>query len=157
MRHCGIPEKFISKIQTTYKGMACRVLHEGKTTDQLDVQTDVRQGSILLPFLFLVAIDRIMRTSTEGQKNGLQWTLWEQLVDLDLALLSHNQKQMQKKTSLIETTAATSGLNVNKDKTKIMKINSSQLHYKEKSLKCDTSGKYLSLRGTLKSHILTYK
>ncbi|KAI0214818.1 Ras-specific guanine nucleotide-releasing factor RalGPS1 [Lamellibrachia satsuma] len=118
--------------------MACRVLHEGKTTDQLDIQTGVRQGSILSPFLFLVAIDRIMRTST-GQKNGLQWTLWEQLVDLDLALLSHNQKQMQEKTSLIETTAATSGLNVNKDKTKIMKINSSQLHYKEKSLKCDTS------------------
>ena len=37
-----------------------------------------------------------MRTSTEGQKHGLQWTLWEELEDVDfvedLALPSHNQK-----------------------------------------------------------------
>ena len=67
-----------------------------------------------------------MRTST-GQKNGVKWTLRE-LDDLDfaddLALPSNNQKQMKKKTSLTETTAATLGLNVNKGKTKIMKINS---------------------------------
>ena len=61
------------------------------------------------------------------QKNGLQWTLWEQLDDLDfaddLALLSHNPRQIQGKPSLIETTAAMLGLNVNKGKTKITKIN----------------------------------
>ena len=51
-------------------------------------------------------------------ENGSQWTLWEQSDDLDfaddLALLSHNKKQIQEKTSLIETTVVTLGLNLNK-------------------------------------------
>ena len=125
MRHYGIPEKFISIIKTTYKGMTCRVLHERKTTDQFGVKTDVRQECKLSPFLFLVAIDWTTRTSTEGHI-FLQCTLWEQLDDLDLALGSSftQPEEMQEKTSLIETTAAMLELNVNKCKTNIMKINS---------------------------------
>ena len=47
-------------------------------------------------------IDWIMRTTTEGKKNGIQWTPWKQLEDLDfaddVALLSHHHDQMQGKT-----------------------------------------------------------
>ena len=43
-----------------------------------------------------------MKTSTEDKRNGIQWTLMEQLIDLDfaddLALLSHTHQQMQEKT-----------------------------------------------------------
>jgi hypothetical protein len=55
---------------------------------------------LLSPFLFLLAIDYIMRVSTEGKRNGIQWTMWQQLDDLDftdnIVLISSTQ-QMQEK------------------------------------------------------------
>ncbi|KAK7100270.1 hypothetical protein V1264_023251 [Littorina saxatilis] len=99
MRHYGIPEKFISLIRGTYQDMKCRVAHAGQLSDSFEVKTGVRQGCILSPFLFLLAIDWIMKTTTAGRRNGIQWTLFDQLEDLDfaddLALLSHNHAQMQ--------------------------------------------------------------
>ena len=51
----------------------------------------------------------------------------DQLDDLDftddLALLSHSQAQMQKKTSALEEAAATLGMKINRDKTKMMRMN----------------------------------
>jgi hypothetical protein len=82
---------------------------------------------LLSPFLFLLAIDYIMRESTEGKRNGIQWTIWQQLDDLnfadDIALISSTQQQMQEKTSLLAETSVKLGLRPNKSKTKVMKIN----------------------------------
>ena len=68
-----------------------------------------------------------MKTTTTGRNNGIQWTLWTQLDDLDfaddLALLSHNHNQMQDKTTLLETTSAGTGLKINRKKTELMKTN----------------------------------
>jgi hypothetical protein len=53
---------------------------------------------LLSPFLFLLAIDYIMRESTEGKRNGIQWTMWQQLDDLDftddIVLISSIQQQL---------------------------------------------------------------
>jgi hypothetical protein len=50
-----------------------------------------------------------MRESTEGKRNGIQWTMWQQLDDLDfadnIALISSTQQQMQEKTSLLAETS----------------------------------------------------
>ncbi|KAK7103282.1 hypothetical protein V1264_018213 [Littorina saxatilis] len=125
MRHYGISEKFISLIRGTYQDMKCRVAHAGQLFDSFDVKTGVRQGCILSPFLFLLAIDWIMKTTTAGRRNGIQWTLFDQLEDLDfaddLALLSHNHAQMQDKTTHLETISAGVGLKINKRKTELIK------------------------------------
>jgi hypothetical protein len=39
------------------------VIHEGKLTESFDVKTGVKQGCLLSPFLFLLAIDCIMRVN----------------------------------------------------------------------------------------------
>ena len=128
MKHYGIPDKYIRLIKNTYTGMQCQVLHGGEASPKFEVKTGVRQGCLLSPFLFLMAIDWIMRKTTEGKRNGIQWTLLEQLEDLDfvddLALLSHTHKQMQEKTSQLEVEASKIGLRVNAGKTKLMRINS---------------------------------
>ena len=63
----------------------------------------------------------------ERGKNGIQWTLFEQLDDLcfadDLTLLAHNQNQMQDKTCRLETFSAKTGLRINLRKTELIKIN----------------------------------
>lgn len=106
--------------------MTCRVIHEGQLTDAFCVQTGVRQGFLLSPFLFLLAMDWMMKQSTADKKNGIQWTMWTQLNDLDfaddLALLSHMQQQMQEKTSAANSTRLS--LNIHRWKSKVLRVNS---------------------------------
>ncbi|KAK3759533.1 hypothetical protein RRG08_045818 [Elysia crispata] len=128
LRLYGVPEKITNIIRNSYEGMTCRVIHGNQVTDAFQVKTGVRQGCLLSPFLFLLTIDWVMETSTEQKKNGIQWTLWEQLEDLDfaddLALLSHSQQQMQEKTSIVAENSRRLGLNIHRGKSKILKINS---------------------------------
>ena len=112
--------------------MTCKVTHAGRLTDTFQVKTGVRQGCLLSPFMFLVAIDWIMKTTTKNRRNGIQWTLWSQLDDLyfadDLALLSHSHGHMQDKTYLLNLVSAQTGLNINMNKTEIMKANRKSKH-----------------------------
>ena len=127
MAHYGIPKKFITIIMNTYTGMRSRILHDGQLTDPFDITTGVRQGCLLSPFLFLLAVDWIMKQTTNNKRNGIQWTLMEQLDDLDyaddIALLSHNHKQMEEKLSCLEERAAETGLIISTKKTKVLKAN----------------------------------
>nr|KAG5705129.1 hypothetical protein BaRGS_030846 [Batillaria attramentaria] len=97
LRHYGVPAKLVNLIKNSYDGMTCRIIHGGQLTDSFHVKTGVRQGCLLSPFLFFLAIDWIMKTSTAQRRNGIQWTLWTQLEDLDfaddLALLSQGQRR----------------------------------------------------------------
>ena len=71
-----------------------------------------------------------MKNVTDRNRNGIQWTLWKQLDDLDfaddLALLSHNRQQMQSKTEKLKLNQESKllGLNIHKGKTKVLKVNS---------------------------------
>nr|KAG5701649.1 hypothetical protein BaRGS_019338 [Batillaria attramentaria] len=127
LRHYGVPRKIISLIQCTYQDLRCRIAYAGQLSESFEVKTGVRQGCLLSPFLFLLVIDWTMKTTTAGRKNGIQWTLWTQLDDLDfadeLALQSHSHSQMQEKTTCLEATSAGTGLKINRKKTELMKIN----------------------------------
>ena len=83
MRHYGIPEKFINIVRNTYTGMQSRVVHEGQLSDVFPITTGVRQGCLLSPFLFLLAVDWVMKRTTAGRRNCIQWTPFTQLDDLD--------------------------------------------------------------------------
>ena len=137
MRHYGIPEKFVRIIQKTYNDSVCKVVHSGTLTDPFKVHSGVRQGCLLSPLLFLLAIDWTMRRTTEDHREGIQWTLFKQLDDLDFAddivLLSHKQQHAQNKADRLAATARQLGLNINKKKTKTMRINNKQ----EDKLKID--------------------
>jgi hypothetical protein len=74
--------------------MQSKVIHEGQLTEAFDITTGVRHGYLLSPLLFLLAVDWIMKKATDGRKNGIQWTMFNQLDDLDfatdIAFLSHS-------------------------------------------------------------------
>ena len=65
--------------------MSCRAAHACHLSESFEVKTGVWQGCLLSPFLFLLVIDWIMKITTTDRNNGIQWTLWTQLDDLDFA------------------------------------------------------------------------
>jgi flagellum-specific peptidoglycan hydrolase FlgJ len=135
LEHYGIPLKLVNLIKEVYEGTSCRVVHDGKLTDSFQVKTGVRQGCLLSPFLFLLAIDWIMKRTTERKRTGIQWTLWEHLEDLDfaddVALLAHSHNHMQEKLYTLHRNSTSIGLNINIAKTKVLKCNiSNESHIK---------------------------
>ena len=113
LRHYGVLVKIVNIIRSSYEGLSCRVIHRGQSTEAFNVRTGDRKGCLLSPFLFLIAIDWIMRTATGQARNGIQWTPWLQLDDLDfaddLALLSHTHRQTQEKTRLLKLVFTSTG------------------------------------------------
>ena len=95
-------------------------MHKGQP-----VRTGVRQSCLVLPFMFLIAIDWIMQHVTIKKWN----TMDLQLDDLDvadvLALLSHTQQQMQEKTNIVVEHSARLGMNIHRGKSKILKVSQS--------------------------------
>ncbi|KAH3873394.1 hypothetical protein DPMN_036629 [Dreissena polymorpha] len=57
-----------------------------------------------------------MKSSTDQKRNGIQWTLFKQLKDIDfaddLALLSHTQQQMPRSTNMVASNSVKLGLNI---------------------------------------------
>ena len=125
LRHYGIPNKIVNIIKSMYTGGAGSVMFKGKLSPPFEIKTGVKQGCLLSPFLFLLVIDWIMKSC--DPKDGIQWTLREQLNDLDYAddigLLSSNRTQMQRKTNKISEISGKVGLRINTQKTKILRIN----------------------------------
>ncbi|VDP83735.1 unnamed protein product, partial [Schistosoma mattheei] len=124
--HYGVPQKIVTNIQNSCDGLNCKIVHGEESTKSFEVKTGVSQGCLLSPFLFLLVIDWIMKTSTSEGKRGIQWTARMQLNDLDfaddLALLSHTQQQTQKTTSVAAASAAV-GLSIHKGKSRILRYN----------------------------------
>ena len=83
-RHYGVPKKIISLIRCTFQDMSCRIPHAGQLSESFEMKTGVRQGYLLSPFLFLLVIGWIMKITTTGNNNGIQWTPWTQLDDIDI-------------------------------------------------------------------------
>ena len=50
--------------------MQSKIIHEGKLTEPFDIITGMRQGCLLSPLLFLLAVDWIMRQGTINRRNA---------------------------------------------------------------------------------------
>ena len=123
LRHYGIPSKLVRLIKGFYLNFQCTV---GKDTDFFDVKTGVRQGCVMSAMLFNIAIDWVMRKTTNGASKGIRWTLFSKLEDLDfaddIALVSHTHQDMQDKTNNLDKYGRQIGLRINTRKTETMTV-----------------------------------
>ena len=58
-----IPDNVVSIIRALYEGFSAQVVHNGQRTQPLNMKTGVRQGCLLSPLLFLVALNWVIRTT----------------------------------------------------------------------------------------------
>jgi hypothetical protein len=121
----GIPQRFINVFQSLYDDSRCCVKTESGATDFFRIDTGVRQGCILSPFLFLLVVDFVMRDATREQQVGIPWTDQTRLTDLDfaddIALLADSYPALQALTTSLEDAAAKVGLRISTEKSKTMR------------------------------------
>ncbi|KAI8439007.1 hypothetical protein MSG28_011306 [Choristoneura fumiferana] len=129
LKRRGIPVKIIKIIQNLYMGSSCRVMHKGQLSDRVPVTAGVKQGCLLSPLLFLIVLDDVMRKVTSQERRGLPWVDEGGLEDIDFAddlcLFATSRERMQSKTNDLSEYAAREGLRINCEKTKDMRLNTS--------------------------------
>ena len=107
-------------IQALCENFECRVIHNNQVTEPFRVGTGVKQGCILSPVHFSMAVDWLMRTVTQGRHQGIRWILMTVLRDLhyadDISILSSKHQDDQQKAERLSKTANTIGLKVNTKK-----------------------------------------
>ena len=127
MKAYGIPDKIIAIVQTLYQDFECAVIDGNEITEWFKIKTGVKQGCNMSGFLFLLAIDWVMKRTVGNGENGLRWKFTKKLDDLDfaddIALISSTRSHIQKKTDKLIKNSNRIGLKANRDKCKILKIN----------------------------------
>jgi hypothetical protein len=131
LKKYGIPRKITQIIKILYDRCKCKISHEGKLSEFLEVRNGVRQGCIISPTLFLIILDRVMRRMKGLRKRGIQWNMKERLEDLDYAddicLLAQRFCNMDEKQKRLKEEAELAGLHINIKKTKGMRVNTSNI------------------------------
>jgi hypothetical protein len=124
LRAYGVPQEIVLVIKSFYTNFTCKV---GNSDHSFQVKTGVRQGCVMSSLLFIIAIDWVMRRTTEHQSTGIRWTLFSSLEDLDfaddLALVSHTHQHIQEKTSRLNRYAQQIGMKINVKKSEVMSLN----------------------------------
>ena len=127
MKSYGIPEKLVKMVKIMYEDFECTVMDDGEQTRWIKITTGVKQGCVMSGFLFLIAIDWVMRKTTHGHKNGIRWNFTSVLEDLDfaddIALISSKYEHIQSKTDPLVENAGRVGLKLNAAKCKMMRSN----------------------------------
>ena len=108
LRLYGIPQKIIRMTRALYKDFTYCVLHEGNLTLWFAVKTGVKQGCMLSPLLFLIALDWVLRETTSHQCTRIRWKSTS-LLD-DLCLLSSSGVHLNEKTTRLSNNARKVGL-----------------------------------------------
>ena len=128
----GIPTAFINAIMSLYTNTAACVRTSSGCTDEFDTTSGVLQGDTLAPYLFVIVMDYILRTSltpedgyTVRRRLSSRWTAVKIPILAyadDAALMSDDSDAAQRQLYRFETASAKVGLRLNASKTKVMYI-----------------------------------
>ena len=141
--HYGIPVKIVNAIRVLYDHSSSRVYVAGQTSESFNITTGVLQGDLLAPFLFIIVMDYVSKSSAgefgymthKGASNNLNGRSMRtttrstdrRVNDLaftdDIALLENENSQAQKQLDALRNSAATVGLEINVLKTEQMRLN----------------------------------
>ena len=82
MSSYSFPPKLVRMVQAMNKGSKCAVIDGGGNTGWFDIKSGVRQGCIMLGFLFLLVTDWVMKKTLSEENTGIRGRFTENLDDL---------------------------------------------------------------------------
>ena len=75
LKEYGIPEELVTAISITYEDTSAKVITPYGETETFSILAGVLQGDTLVPYLFVIFIDYIMRKSLTGREEKLGFEL----------------------------------------------------------------------------------
>ncbi len=124
----GIPNKLVNLCASMYENTNCRVRAYGEDGHAFATKTGVRQGGILSPCLFNIAIDHVLKKALDDNPLGITiYPSQRSITDLtfadDIAVLAESMDSTQIMVDHIIHMAASVGLKLNCQKSKYMTAN----------------------------------
>ena len=125
----GLPKETVAAIMILYRNTKVKVRSPDGDTEYFDIVAGVLQGDTLAPYLFIICLDYVLRTSIDKiRENGFELTKRRSkrypaktITDADyaddLALLANTPNQAETLLHSLERAAAGIGLHVNANKT----------------------------------------
>jgi hypothetical protein len=121
----GLPVKIVELIREMYCGSTNVVRVGSNVTADFQVVTGVKQGALLSPVLFNVALDETIRAAMVGC-DGIWLDRNGGLTDLDyaddLVVLAESHTEMQRMIDRLDACASAVGLVISKEKTQTMRL-----------------------------------
>ena len=125
----GIPKETVAAITILYKNTKVKVRSPDGDTEFFDIIAGVLQGDTLAPYLFIICLDHVLRTSIDKiRENGFELTKKRSrrkypaktIIDADyaddIAILANTPDQAETLLHSLERAAAGIGLYVNAHK-----------------------------------------
>ena len=131
----GLPKETVAAITILYRNTKVKVRSPDGDTEYFDILAGVRQGDTLAPYLFIICLDYVRRTSIDKiRENGFELTKKRSrryhaktIIDADyaddIAILANTPNQAETQLHSLERAAAGIGLHVNAYKTEYMCFN----------------------------------
>ena len=131
----GIPKETVAAITILYRNTKVKVRSPDGDTEYFDIVAGVLQGHTLAPYLFIICLDYVLRTSIDKiRENGFDLrkkrsrrypakTITDADYADDIAILVNTPDQAETLLHSLERTAAGIGLYVNTHKTEYMCYN----------------------------------
>ena len=130
----GLPKETVEAIMMLYKNSKVKVRSSEGDTNYFDIVARVPQGDTLAPYLFIICLDCMLRTSIDKMKDN-RFKLTKEsrrypaktITDVDyaddIALLANTPTQAKTLLHSLERAAAGIGPDINADKTKYICFN----------------------------------
>ena len=131
----GLPKETIAAITILYRNTKMKVRSPHGDTEDFDIVARVLKGDMLAPYLFIICLDYVLRTSIDKiRENGFELTKkrsrrypTKKITDADYAddkaILANTPNQAETLLHSLEWAAAGIGLHVNAHKTEYMCYN----------------------------------
>ena len=123
---------FIQWIRVLYKNASSAVMNDGYTTGPFSLGRGVRQGDLLSPYLFIIALEILaLRIRSDNQIQGLK--IGQETVKLssfadDMTCFLENKLSYIALFEILKSFEELSGLKVNHEKTELLALGNNTLH-----------------------------